>query len=194
MVRIGIAGCGHAARIHLDRLLALDGVVIAGCADPDPAAAAALADRASTGSDGVKDQAVSRVPDHRELLSKVAPDALAIFSPHLAHYRQSMDALQAGCHVFIEKPLSTNLQEAADIVSLARGARFQSRSRPSIPAVPEPDRRPRSNHKRGDRPAAPGDLHARAALVDAHSARKRRPGAATRNWPRGASSPTPAII
>ena len=32
-----------------------------------------------------------------------------------------MDALQAGCHVFIEKPLSTNLQEAADIVSLARG-------------------------------------------------------------------------
>ncbi len=31
-----------------------------------------------------------------------------------------MDALQAGCHVFIEKPLSTNLQEAADIVSLAR--------------------------------------------------------------------------
>ena len=32
-----------------------------------------------------------------------------------------MDALQAGCHVFIEKPLSTNVQEAADIVSLARG-------------------------------------------------------------------------
>ena len=31
-----------------------------------------------------------------------------------------MDALQAGCHVFIEKPLSTNVQEAADIVSLAR--------------------------------------------------------------------------
>jgi predicted dehydrogenase len=32
-----------------------------------------------------------------------------------------MDALQAGCHVFIEKPLSTNLQEAVDIVKLARG-------------------------------------------------------------------------
>jgi predicted dehydrogenase len=32
-----------------------------------------------------------------------------------------MDALQAGCHVFDEKPLSTNAQEAADIVSLARG-------------------------------------------------------------------------
>ena len=32
-----------------------------------------------------------------------------------------MDALQAGCHVFIEKPFTTNVQEAADIVSLARG-------------------------------------------------------------------------
>jgi predicted dehydrogenase len=32
-----------------------------------------------------------------------------------------MDALQAGSHVFIEKPLSTNVQEAADIVGLARG-------------------------------------------------------------------------
>ena len=32
-----------------------------------------------------------------------------------------MDALQAGCHVFIEKPLSTSVQEAVDIVGLARG-------------------------------------------------------------------------
>jgi predicted dehydrogenase len=141
VVRIGIAGCGHAARIHLDRLLALDGVVIAGCADPDRAAAAALAERASTGPGGAKDQAVSAFIDHRELLSKVAPDALAIFSPHLAHYRQSMDALQAGCHVFIEKPLSTNLQEAADIVSLARarilkvGVGHQFRLCPSLIAA-----------------------------------------------------------
>ena len=32
-----------------------------------------------------------------------------------------MDALQAGCHVFIEKPLSTNVQEAADIVGAGPG-------------------------------------------------------------------------
>ena len=50
----------------------------------------------------------------------------------------AMDALQAGCHVFIEKPLSTNLQEAADIVGLARGRGLkvavghQYRLRPSL--------------------------------------------------------------
>ena len=120
VVRIGIVGCGTAARIHLDRLLALEGVAIVGCADPDLSAAEALADRAGLGATSAGGAPIPAFIDHRELLGGVAPDALAIFSPHLSHYRQSMDALQAGCHVFVEKPLSTNLQEAADIVGLAR--------------------------------------------------------------------------
>jgi predicted dehydrogenase len=119
VVRIGIAGCGQAARIHLERLLAEDEVAIVGCADPDFSAARALADRAAAGAGGAAEP-VRAFADHRELLRESAPDALAIFTPHLAHYRPAMDALQAGCHVFIEKPLSTNLQEAADIVALAR--------------------------------------------------------------------------
>jgi predicted dehydrogenase len=122
IIRIGIAGCGWAARIHLDRLLALEGVEIAGCADPDVEAARGLADRAShAGGPAEKMRTVPAYADHRDLLSQQAPAALAIFTPHLSHYRLTMDALQAGCHVFIEKPLTTNGQEAADIVSLARG-------------------------------------------------------------------------
>ena len=134
MVRIGIAGCGQAARVHLDRLLAEEGVAIVGCADPDLPAARALADRAR----GTGPEPVPAFTDHRELLRETAPDALAIFSPHLTHYRPAMDALQAGCHVFIEKPFSTNLQEAADIVALARardlkvGVGHQYRLAPSL--------------------------------------------------------------
>jgi predicted dehydrogenase len=120
-LRIGIAGCGTAARIHLDRLLTLDGVAIVGCADSDLAAARALADRALQRAGAPRGETVHAFSDHRELLRALAPEALAIFSPHLSHYRLTMDALQAGCHVFIEKPLSTNVQEAADIVALARG-------------------------------------------------------------------------
>lgn len=118
LLRIGIAGCGHAARVHLSRLLALDGVRVVGCADPDATAARALAQGAAGGP------AAESVPvfvDHKDLLRQSAPDALAIFTPHLAHYRPAMDALQAGCHVFVEKPLSTNTQEAVDIVTLAKG-------------------------------------------------------------------------
>jgi predicted dehydrogenase len=121
VLRIGIVGCGMSARIHLDRLLALEGVAIVGCADPDLSEAQAMADRASQRAGQTSATPVPAFSDHRQLLHKLGPHALAIFTPHLAHYRQAMDALQAGCHLFIEKPLSTNVQEAADIVGLARG-------------------------------------------------------------------------
>lgn len=132
--RVGITGCGHAARVHLERLLARPGVAVVGCADPDRAAAEALAARVVA----LGGAAPAVFADHRELLRQASPDALAIFTPHLAHYRIAMDALQAGCHVFIEKPLSTNLQEAVDIVGLARGrdrkvgVGHQYRLRPSL--------------------------------------------------------------
>ena len=115
-LRIGIAGSGSAALAHADRLGAIDGVTIVGCADADAEAAGSLARHLST-----PDLQVPSFVDHAELIRQASPDALAIFTPHHAHYRPAMDALQAGCHVFIEKPLSTNVQEAVDIVGLARG-------------------------------------------------------------------------
>lgn len=136
MLRVGIAGCGRVARVHLARLLAHEGVRIVGLADPDPAAAADLADLLPGEA-----REVPAFADHRHLLGEAAPDALAIFAPHRAHYRMAMDALQAGCHLFIEKPLSTNSQEADDIVNLARGrgrlvaVGHQYRLRPSLIAA-----------------------------------------------------------
>ena len=108
---------------------------IVGCADQDPASAesltAKIGERHAAGS-------IPAFTDHRELLRQQAPAAICIFIPHLWHYRVAMDALQAGCHVFIEKPLTTNVQEAADIVGLARGRGLkvavghQYRLRPSL--------------------------------------------------------------
>jgi predicted dehydrogenase len=122
VVRIGIAGCGTAARIHLDRLMALEGVAIVGCADSDLSAARAMADQAAHhGGVGTSATPVAAFADYRELVHRLVPHALAIFTPHLSHYRLAMHALQAGCHLFIERPLSTDVQEAADIVGLARG-------------------------------------------------------------------------
>ncbi len=117
-LKIGVVGCGRAARIHVGRLLAGGRTRIVGCADPDLEAARGLAALATAEGEGPPPAVV----DHRELLAdRPAPDALAIFAPHRARYRPAMDALQAGCHLFIEKPLSTNAQEAVDIVNLAKG-------------------------------------------------------------------------
>ena len=104
----------------MDRLVALGEVTVVGCADSDRSCAELLASKIGRAA------APGQVPvgvftDHRELLRRLSPNALCIFTPHFWHYRLAMDALQAGSHVFIEKPLSTNVQEAADIVGLARG-------------------------------------------------------------------------
>ena len=122
VLRIAIAGCGQAARIHVDRLLDQPGLEIVGCADSERESADKLADRIA--------EASGKTPvvfsDYHGLLElEHPPDALAVFTPHLFHYRLTMDALQAGCHVFVEKPLSTNSQEAADIVNLARGRQLK---------------------------------------------------------------------
>ena len=114
-LRIGIVGSGSAALAHANRLLAVEGVTLVGCADPDPSAAHAFANRFSSESGPI-----ASFVDHNELIRQAAPDALAIFTPHPFHYRPAMDGLQAGCHLFIEKPLSTNVQEAVDIASVAR--------------------------------------------------------------------------
>lgn len=137
VLRLGIIGCGRSARIHAARLRATEGVEVVACADPDPDAAAALA------AEGVPAGAAPppAYTDHREMISAVSPDAVSIFTPHRNHYRPAMDALQAGCHVFVEKPLSTNPQEAVDLIKLAqaRGRKMaighQYRLAPSLAEV-----------------------------------------------------------
>ena len=159
-LRIGIVGCGHAARIHLDRLRRIEGVVVVGTADPDLLAAQALS--ASVAAN----PPVPAFSDHLELLKATKPEALAIFTPHLAHYHPAMDALRAGCHVFIEKPLSTNPQEAADIINLARGRQrkvavgHQFRLLPSVAAAKA------RIAEGGDRADSSGDGDFGATVVD----------------------------
>ena len=138
LLRIGIAGCGLAARVHLDRLLALESCPHRGLRRSRPRRSRSAGHPGARRRGGIASRRPAAWVDHRELIRQAAPDALAIFTPHLAHYRVAMDALQAGCHIFIEKPLSTNVQEAADIVALARGRNrkvgvgHQYRLRPSL--------------------------------------------------------------
>ncbi len=134
-LRVGIIGCGHAARVHVARLCALPDVQIVGVADPDEPSARDLTAIVSAGG---KDSEIRSFGDHVALLKHTTPDAIAVFTPHLFHYRPVIDALQAGCHVFVEKPLSTNVQEAVDIVNVARargrlvGVGHQFRLLPSL--------------------------------------------------------------
>jgi predicted dehydrogenase len=57
--------------------------------------------------------------DYREVLRDPAIDAVHICTPNAQHFSMAKDALQAGKHVICEKPLTTTVAEAEELVALA---------------------------------------------------------------------------
>jgi predicted dehydrogenase len=54
-----------------------------------------------------------------ELLTRTAPDIVAVATPPSSHFELTRQSLLAGCHVFCEKPFMTTLEEAAEIAALS---------------------------------------------------------------------------
>ncbi len=57
--------------------------------------------------------------DYRQMLAEVPMDGVVVSSPHVLHYEHAKAALEAGCHVLVEKPLATKAAEARALVALA---------------------------------------------------------------------------
>ena len=108
VIGAGITGRNHAAVLadyHRSELLAV--------CSRQPAAAAALAQKYA---------APHVFTDYRELLRLPELDAVIIATPDFAHHAIAVAAAQAGKHVLIEKPLTTDLAQADQIVSTVRQA------------------------------------------------------------------------
>jgi predicted dehydrogenase len=89
----------------------MPGVTVAGVCDLSPATAEMTAER--------HDVPIWRT-DHRQLLDEVKPDVVHITTPPASHHRLTSDALDAGAHVIVEKPLTPALDQAIELVELAR--------------------------------------------------------------------------
>lgn len=58
--------------------------------------------------------------DWRELLHDAEIDAVCVTTPNDLHYEMTVAACRAGKHVFVEKPLALNMEQARDMVDAAR--------------------------------------------------------------------------
>ena len=58
--------------------------------------------------------------DHQEMLDKEDLDAVVITSPHTLHFEHAKSALEAGCHVLVDKPMTTSAEDARELVRLAK--------------------------------------------------------------------------
>jgi predicted dehydrogenase len=54
--------------------------------------------------------------DYRQLLADPSIDAVFIMTPEHLHHRMTIDALRAGKHVYVEKPLAHTIEEGEDII------------------------------------------------------------------------------
>ena len=53
--------------------------------------------------------------DAAKMYAEIKPDAVVICTPHTLHYEQGMQALDAGLHVLMEKPMVTNAAHAREL-------------------------------------------------------------------------------
>lgn len=58
--------------------------------------------------------------DFRALLDSCEADGVVVASPHVAHFENAAAALRRGCHVLVEKPMTTSAAEARELVAIAR--------------------------------------------------------------------------
>jgi len=114
-----------------------DGADLVAVVDVDPARAAEVA--AAHGAVPLR--------DHRALIGKV--DAVSVTVPTSEHHAVASELVEAGIHVFVEKPITVDVASAADLVARAerRGARLQvghiERFAPAFRALRERVRAPR---------------------------------------------------
>jgi predicted dehydrogenase len=113
-IGVGIIGSGGIAQgAHMPgyKSLESDGVKILAVADAFPATAKAAAE---------KFDVPHQFADYKKLLAMDEIDVVSVCTPNYLHKQPTVDALNAGKHVLVEKPMAMNAQEGQEMVEAAR--------------------------------------------------------------------------
>lgn len=107
-IRVGVVGVGHLGQHHARVYAELENCELVGVADVDARAAQKIAKQYKT----------SAFTDYRDLLGRV--DACSIVVPTVLHYEIARDFLEHGVHVLVEKPITSSVEQAQDLINIAR--------------------------------------------------------------------------
>lgn len=114
VVRLGVVGCGWLAeRVHLPALARLQGVRVVALSDPDPDRLAHVRPLASGA-------ACHATPG--PLLADPAIDAVLVAAPTGVHAALAVEAFRAGKHVYLEKPVATNMADTQQVLAAWQSA------------------------------------------------------------------------
>ena len=109
-LRVAIVGCGKIADAHAEQIGHVDGAALVATCDREELMARQLAERFDAGR---------AFDDLDQLLDEVRPDVVHVTTPPQSHYPIARQCLESGCHVYVEKPFTLDVQEAEALIALA---------------------------------------------------------------------------
>lgn len=107
-IRTAVIGCGYLGKFHAQKYAALDSSNLKYIVDTNATAAKAMA----------TELGCKFATDYRQILDRV--DALSIATPTVSHHLIAKDCLNAGLHVLVEKPITTSVAEATELIAIAK--------------------------------------------------------------------------
>jgi predicted dehydrogenase len=107
-LKTAVIGVGYLGKFHADKYADLPASELVAVVDASAATAGAIAQK----------HGVQALTDYRELLGRV--DAVSIAVPTQLHHAIARDFLAHGSHVLIEKPITVTLEQADELIALAR--------------------------------------------------------------------------
>lgn len=113
MLKIGIFGVGHLGKFHISNWQTIANVSIVGFYDPND----------TNAEEAIKKFGLKRFDDMYSLLDAV--DAVDIITPTQFHFPVCEAALRKSKHVFVEKPLANNMDEARQLIKLVGEAKVK---------------------------------------------------------------------
>ena len=111
-IRVLVVGAGNMGRSHALGYQAIPEFEVAAVCTRSPGSRAALMAELEGG--------VAEFNDYATALAEAKPDAVCISTYPDTHYPFVKQALEAGCHVFTEKPLAETAEQCRELVELAR--------------------------------------------------------------------------
>ncbi|EAZ79547.1 Gfo/Idh/MocA family oxidoreductase [Algoriphagus machipongonensis] len=117
-IQVALIGAGWYGKSDLFRLIQVADVEVVGLCDPDKNMLKEAGDLVATRQKSGKVPALYE--NYKELLDKEKPEFVLIGSPDHWHALQCIDALKAGAHVYVQKPISVDVIEGEAMVAAAR--------------------------------------------------------------------------
>ncbi len=106
MLKVGLIGAGYLGKIHLSLLTQMNNIDLVGIFDIDTHSSALLSEQYK----------VRSFTNANHLID--ACDALVVATPTSTHFDYAKNIIELGKHIFVEKPVAANVQEAASLLPL----------------------------------------------------------------------------